>query len=202
VSQAKEAGAINQSKSRHSGKAELQAPSDQKEAATILQAMDREIDFYRKRSGQVFFFSLLVEVLILAGREKILLPERWPLLQPIVYSILFIAVAAIGIALGAEYRGRIRILKDSRLDLLEKLSYQHIYPTEIDQGLSEIQVLYVVLIFMSSGGLMLVWLNALGIKENPSFGFWATFTIFMAAGIAGMLYSIYRVARWLRRKSA
>jgi hypothetical protein len=109
MSEAIEAGAINQSKSRHSSKAELHAPSDQKEAATILQAVDREIDFYRKRSGQVFFFSLLVEVLILAGREKILLPERWPLLQPTVYSILFIAVAAIGIALGAEYRGRIRI---------------------------------------------------------------------------------------------
>src|SRR5438270_12653014 len=101
----------NRNLALHSKKNPL-VTGDLKEPTTVLQAIDREIDFYRKRSGEVFFFGLLVEVLILAGREKVVLTATSPLAQPIVYSIMFVAVAAIGIALGSEYRSRIRLLKD------------------------------------------------------------------------------------------
>jgi hypothetical protein len=184
---------------RHSRKAKLQAPENLEEADTVLQALDREVDFYRKRAGQIFFFSLLIEVLILAGREKVLLPETWPLMQPSTYSALFIAVAAIGIALGSEYRRRIRILKDSRVEILERKKYRNVYPSEQEQGLSEIQVLYVVLVFLSSGGIILVWLNRVGISGGLTF--WILFGAFMAIGAVGIVYSAINVIRWLFRAS-
>ena len=83
----------------------------------ILEAIDREIAFYRRRAGQVFFLGLTVEVLILAGRERIVVPAAWPWIQPLSYGVLFIAVAAVGILLGREYRGRIHVLKRERKKL-------------------------------------------------------------------------------------
>ncbi|MBD0371792.1 MAG: hypothetical protein ICV60_13205 [Pyrinomonadaceae bacterium] len=166
---------------------------------TVIEAIDREIDFYRKRAGQVFFFSLLVEVLILAGREQVFLPKAWLLAQPITYSLLFIAVAAVGIALGSEYRQRIRELKNSRVKILWKINHKAVYPSRQKQVLSEIQVLYVVLIFLSSGGIILVWLNLLGGSENLSIWSKVFSALFMAVGAVGLAYSIYKVGRWLYR---
>jgi hypothetical protein len=48
----------------------------------ILEAIDREIAFYRRRAGQVFFLGLTVEVLILTGREKMVVPAAWPWIRP------------------------------------------------------------------------------------------------------------------------
>jgi hypothetical protein len=130
-------------------------------ASLILEAIDREIAFYRRRAGQVFSIGLFVEGLILVGREKIVVLATWPWIQPLVYGIFFIAVAAIGIALGSEYLERIHILKDKRTEIVTKIGHPNIYPQTGGVHLSEIQVLYIVLIFLSSSGLILVWLNAL-----------------------------------------
>lgn len=126
----------------------------------ILEALDREIAFYRRRSGQVFFFGLLVEAFILAGREQVFLKEEgWEVQRAIIYTIFFIAVAAVGIFLGSEYRRRIHKLKKSRLELFKELGKPNLYPTDKDQWLSEIQVLYFVLTFLSSTGIVLVWVK-------------------------------------------
>ena len=172
---------------RHSAKSPLGAPEKLPEAQIVLEALDRELDFYRKRAGQVFFLSLLVEVLILAGKEKVQVPETWQSSKPLIHSLLFIAVAAIGIALGREYRNRIRMLKDSRVEILERLGYSAVYPTELDQGLSEIQVLYAALVFLSSGGIILVWLMQLGAVDTPSSEFKYFFWFFTIAGSLGIV---------------
>lgn len=140
--------------------AELQALVDLKNPDSVLEALDRELDFYRKRAGQVFFFGLLVEGLILAGKEQVLLGNRWPWVRPITYTLMFIAVAAIGTTLGSEYRARIHTLKDSRLRLLKDLKHHNVYPA--DRRISEIKVMYVVLWFLSSVGVILVWLAFIG----------------------------------------
>lgn len=41
----------------------------------ILDSIDREIAFFRRRSGQVYFFGILAEVLILSGEQQTLLPR-------------------------------------------------------------------------------------------------------------------------------
>lgn len=79
--------------------------------SSVLESIDRELDFYRKRAGQVFFFGLLTEVLILAGKEEILLGNRWPVLRPALYTLMFVLVAYTGYRLGNEYKVRIHTLK-------------------------------------------------------------------------------------------
>jgi hypothetical protein len=145
----------------HSREPLQEMPQDLKEANNVLQAIDREMEFYRKRAGQVFFFGSFVEVLLLAGEKKIIAPGTPIWIQPIVYTLAFIAVVLIGILLGSEYRSRIRILKDSRQMLLHALGYKFFYPNEKSQRLSEIQVLYVVLGLLSSGGILLSWMKRL-----------------------------------------
>jgi hypothetical protein len=175
----------------------LEDSGNLKDASLILEAIDREIAFYRRRAGQVFSIGLFVEGLILVGREKIVVLATWPWIQPLVYGIFFIAVAAIGIALGSEYLERIHILKDKRTELLAKVGYQNIYPVTGGLHLSEIQVLYVVLIFLSSSGLILVWLNALKGKDDLDWVFWFLFWLFIIVGACGICYAGYKVVRWL-----
>jgi hypothetical protein len=195
---------------RHSDKLPLEMPSDPKHAESLLEGIDREVAFYRHRAGQVFFYGLLVEILILAGQEKesILIPDLASWVVPLVYSVLFLAVVTIGITLGSEYRQRIRILKDARVELLEKLKYLNIYPSDAEQKVSEIQVLYVVLIFLSSCGSILVWMNSLNSPGNNQMclnlpvdnkiAFYLLFCIFVVLGLVGVVYSIYRVVKWAR----
>ena len=183
---------------RHSLKKPLRVPKDLGEADNILKAIDREIGFYRRRAGQVFFFGLLVEGIIIAGREKVFAETAISWVQPLIYSILLAAVAAVGIALGSEYRRRIHFMKDSRVELLEKLHYNFIYPTEADQKLSEIQVLYVVLTFLSSAGITLVWLKPLCSEIPLDFFYYIPFSIFLLIGVSGLLYSMWKLGGWLR----
>ncbi|MFZ5449351.1 MAG: hypothetical protein ACOZFS_12005 [Thermodesulfobacteriota bacterium] len=127
----------------------------------VLQAIDRELSFYRRRAGQVFFLGLLLEVLILAGKEQIAIKIPWVGIRPFVYSIFFIAVAFIGIALGYEYRNRIHILKEARNRIIirYKLDDIDIYPKTGGIIISEIVMLYVVLSSLSTCGIIIVWLN-------------------------------------------
>lgn len=174
----------------------------------LLDAIDREIAFYRHRAGQVFFVSLAVEVLILAGREKIVVPKTEPWIQPLTYGMLFVAVAVFGILLGREYRDRIHKLKAERR---KKADFD---PPSGGFTLSEIEMLYIVLVFLSSAGLILVWVNALKITLPPNEGalnqevelwdlnkaspFWGLFWSFVALGGFGILWVSWKILRWLR----
>ena len=129
------------------------------EVHSVLESVDREIAFDRRRAGQVFFFGLLVEGLILTGHEGIRTPPAWSWQQAGLETLLFVAVAAMGIALGSEYRRRIHHLKSQRDAMLAKSGHEHVFPQKMDQRISEIQVLYVMLVFLSSAGIFIAWLN-------------------------------------------
>jgi hypothetical protein len=124
---------------------------------SVLESIDRELDFYRKRAGQVFFFGLLAEILILAGKERILLGDRWPALRPALYTLMFGLVAYTGYRLGNEYKVRIHTLKHSRRNLLEDQNYKTEYP--IGRDLSEIKFINFILVSLSIIGSILVWLT-------------------------------------------
>ena len=127
---------------------------------SLLESLDRELGFYRKRAGQVFFFGLLAEVLILAGKERILLGNRWPILHPLIYSLMFLMVAYFGRRFGMEYRDRIHALKHSRHELLKNLGYEIDYPR--GRPRSEIKSINFILGFLSIIGIVLVWLAYFG----------------------------------------
>ncbi|MDJ0840357.1 MAG: hypothetical protein QNK37_27855 [Acidobacteriota bacterium] len=196
VDQEKKSGHV---KLRHTPKKPaLIVPKSLAQAQMVMEAIDREIAFYRRRAGQVFFLGLLVEILILAGKQtdKVVIPNDPAWVKSFAFSCFFIAVAAVGIALGHEYRSRIRFLKDSRSELLEKLEYEFVYSSEADQGLSEIQVLYVVLVFLSSSGIILSWLSQ--IKTLQGFPFWLFLTPLILIGTIGILYSLKQLFRWYK----
>ena len=99
--------------------------------------------------------------------------------------------------LGREYRDRIHILKKSR----DK--YAGGYPATGGKRLSEIKMLYVVLVFLSSAGLILVWLNALTSPDHRSwsthdlsFVFWALFVPFVALGAGGIVWVFRKTVGW------
>jgi len=116
--------------------------------------------FYRKRSGQVFFVSVSFEIAILAGGRQLPPHDIWTWLPSLTITFLFYTVAAAGVILGSEYRRRIRIIKNNRQKTIAGFSVQKPFPTDQEQVISEIQVLYVVLISLSLLGICLTWLYA------------------------------------------
>lgn len=162
-----------------------------------LESVDRELAFFRRRAGQVFFLSLLVEVLILGGKESISIRFLRAWVEPLMYSGLFVAVATVGIALGTEYRRRIHILKESRLALLRSIGGSVRFPRIGGVRLSEIEVLYVVLVFLSSAGIILVWLNGMAWDDDLPYLFWVFFIPFVVAGAGGLCWAARKLAGWL-----
>jgi len=127
----------------------------------VLGGIDREISFYRKRAGQIYFFGFLVEGLFLVGEQKLVFPENLSIFSVLVNSLVYIAIGYIGIYLGKEYRRRIHILKDSRVGLLKSFGYINVYPLAKDKPRSEIQTLYWLLGVISFAGLLITLLPLL-----------------------------------------
>ncbi len=144
----------------HSKKKSIKFTKSRRDPKSTLESIDREIAFYRRRAGQVFFFGLLAEAVILVGRQKVFFSDIFG--EPekaIVYAIFFFAVAVVGTFLGSEYRRRLHILKDSRIEVIEEIGYKNVFPSSIDRIFSEIIVLYIVLWFISLSGIIIVWLS-------------------------------------------
>ncbi len=105
--------------------ANIEAKKDPKRGTEILrtavESVDRELAFYRSRSGQIYLVALSAEALIIIGKEQLKFenpqPPGW--MVPLVTSLAFLGVAVVGTVLGAEYRRRIHQLKENRKDLVE-----------------------------------------------------------------------------------
>lgn len=118
----------------------------------LLNSIDREIAFYRRRSGQVFFLGVSSEAAIVVGAYQLKVQYYWEHLESILLCYYFFAVAFVGIILGLEYRRRIRYLKENRANLIKMGDYdksQLIYPSSDQQVVSEIQVLICTLTSIS-----------------------------------------------------
>lgn len=162
-----------------------------------LEAVDRELAFFRRRAGQVFFLSLLVEAVILTGQEELAISFRTSWASPFALSVMFAAVAIVGSSLGAEYRARIHKLKKARLGLTRRLTAGNdLYPRTGGLRLSEIQMLYVVLVFLSSAGVVLVWQHAIseGAERSVPFEFVFRACNFLAS--LGLLWAIQMLLIW------
>jgi hypothetical protein len=118
----------------------------------VLEGIDREISFYRKRAGQIYFFGFLVEGLFLVGEQKLVFPKNLSGWSSYANAILFLLIGAIGFYLGREYRTRIHTLRESRISLLEAFGYIDFYSHPKDKGMSEIKTLYRLLMTLSIVG--------------------------------------------------
>ncbi|MCG8313966.1 MAG: DUF1572 domain-containing protein [Pseudomonadales bacterium] len=127
----------------------------------VIESIDRELAHYRKRVGQIFFFGFILEVLILGGKEKILLDGVGVIETATIYTILFVAIPVIVVVFGREYLNRIHILKESRNLFLEKFNLSNVFPTSKHHRLNEIHTMSVVLTSLSLAGILVFWINAL-----------------------------------------
>lgn len=125
-----------------------------------VESADRELGFYRSRSGQIYLVALSAEALIIVGREQLRIDNAAHWMVPLILSLAFVAVAVVGTVLGAEYRRRIHQLKESRKGLFVSTFGHDVHPGSEERRVSEIEVLYFVLWFTSGGGCVIAWLRA------------------------------------------
>ena len=125
----------------------------------VLESVDRELAFYRRRVGQVLFIGLVVEAAILTSAQKIKLEAAPEWQRACVETFLFCAVAAAGIALGCEYSRRIGYLKKRRVKLIPP-EYGEVFPRPKAHLVSEIGTLVFALFSLSSAGTFIAWLDA------------------------------------------
>jgi hypothetical protein len=105
-------------------------------------------------------------------------------------TALYYAVAAAGIVLGSEYRRRIRFIKNTRAQLFVGRPVGSPFPTEHDEKISEIQVLYVVLISSSMLGSVVAWIYA-----SPTLFLLSAYVIGLAGGVIWSLRHVWRCYR-------
>lgn len=127
----------------------------------VCEAIDRELSHYRKRVGQIFFFGFVLEVLILGGKEQILLGSIGNVEKASIYTVLFVAIPLIVLLFGREYLQRIHMLKESRNTFLERFNLKDVFPVSRHHRINEIHTLSVVLISLSLAGIFIFWVNAL-----------------------------------------
>ena len=176
--------------------ANTEAKKDPKRGTEILriavESVDRELAFYRSRSGQIYLVALSAEALIIIGKEQLKFenpqPPGW--MVPLVTSLAFLGVAVVGTVLGAEYRRRIHQLKANRKDLVEHSLKHHLYPPPEEKRISEIEVLYFVLWFTTVGGCVISFM-----RSYPSSRYlWALAALYalciFAVSIKGMIVSM------------
>lgn len=132
-----------------------------------VESADRELAFYRSRSGQIYLVALSAEALIIVGKEQIRIEDVAHWMVPLILSLAFLSVAVVGTVLGAEYRRRIHRLKQSRKVLFESTFGREMHPKSEERRVSEIEVLYFVLWFTSGGGCVLSWLRAYPDRQLP-----------------------------------
>jgi hypothetical protein len=140
-----------------------------------VDSADRELAFYRGRSGQIYLVALSAEALIIVGREQINVANAAAWVAPSVLSTAFLGVAVVGTVLGSEYRRRIHALKRARHSLLKRHVEGGVHPAAVGDRVSEIQVLYFVLWFTSIGGCLVSWLR--------------TYPTSRVLGVAALLYA-------------
>src|SRR5437763_17129712 len=103
--------------------ANTEAKKDPKRGTEILriavESVDRELAFYRSRSGQIYLVALSAEALIIIGKEQLKFenpqPPGW--MVPLVTSLASPGGAVVGTVLGAEYRRRINQMIANSRDL-------------------------------------------------------------------------------------
>lgn len=127
----------------------------------VIESIDRELSHYRKRVGQIFFFGMILEVLILGGKEKILLGGVGEIQTAIIYTTLFVLIPIIVVLFGHEYLNRIKMLKENRSSFLEPFNLGNTFPISGHHGINEIHTMSGVLISLSLAGICIFWVNAL-----------------------------------------
>lgn len=155
-----------------------------------LQSIDRELAFYRSRSGQIYLVALSAEALIIVGRDQIKIENVALWAVPLIVTLAFLAVAVVGAVLGTEYRRRIHHLKESRTALFESTFRPDPHPKMKERRVSEIGVLYFVLGFTSGGGSVLAWLRAYPDRRGPSLVAIVYAILLVLAAIWGILVTL------------
>lgn len=129
------------------------------ESQHVLESIDRELAFYRKRVGEVIFFALAVDVAIVTGDKTLPIAESYPLVAAVAMSLLFLVVALAAFVLGREYSERIHHLKNTRIDLVKE-GYGDVFPQRGRRHVSEIGTLVLLVSILSIAGIFLAWVDA------------------------------------------
>lgn len=84
----------------------------------ILESMDRDLDYYRKRLFNVFYAVITMQVILVTGSQAIKVDN--PSLKNIVYILIFILLTVFVYLFRKEYVQRIYHLRDERRDICRK----------------------------------------------------------------------------------
>jgi hypothetical protein len=87
----------------------------------LLNAISKELEFYRKRQLSIHYFSLLSQVLVITGEQHITVKNQ--VIANRAYILFFIGIFIFNLGFSKSYAERIHTLRDKRAELIinEKL---------------------------------------------------------------------------------
>ena len=124
----------------------------------VIESIDRELDFYRKRVFTVYSSIVTLQVLLITGQQVIKLFV--PLWTNIAYSVVFVLLVIFVALFNASYKQRIYDLRHAKINLCNKAGYQGVFPEPGGSHSPSPSKLYVSTIALISAlGLTIIWLG-------------------------------------------
>lgn len=127
----------------------------------VLEAIDREIAFYRSRLDWLFTYTLAAQILTVTGQQTISLKE--PVLGKIIYTGFFAIIGFLSTLLRNSYRCRVYRIRQRRNELLKKSSYENIYHEPgggMEEGKHSLSpsLIYLICVWtLSVTGIAIIW---------------------------------------------
>lgn len=96
------------------------------ELAEVLQHIQAELLFYRKRYLSIHYFSLLIQVLLISGKATILIKGIF--VTNLMYLFVFISVVILNVCFSNSYAERIHKIREIRCEILNNAGYCNVLP--------------------------------------------------------------------------
>lgn len=92
----------------------------------VLNSLEKELDFYRKKMDWIISNSLILNATIITG--KLTIQTNSVIISKVLYIFLLIIILAFSIILSLQYSNRIFILRNNRQKLLNEFGFEELFP--------------------------------------------------------------------------
>ena len=110
----------------------------------VLDAISKELEFYRSRQLSVHYFSIVSILLAISGQQSISIHNQ--LIASFAYTSFFILVPIMNYLISRSYQERIHYLREIRADLFENEDYPNPFPKHNQFKMVSPNILYVVIV--------------------------------------------------------
>lgn len=125
----------------------------------VLEAIAKELEFYRSRQQSVHYFSIASILLAISGQQK--LPIHDPIVAKGAYTAFFLLVAILNLMISRSYQERAHHLREVRANLFVGEPWPNPFPKHSEFKRVSPNSLYIVIVVaIAAMAALVVWFGS------------------------------------------